>query len=1266
MKLRGGLFFFALIIALTLCWWELSDRPGGPGAAVESVQDFSGAQMDAGESADPVAHQSAMHFQQGAAQAAFRRWLADYRSHPAAVTDAEMITGAELATARRAELYRMMEQDPAEALSWTLQLGEYAALPQQVAPYVERPASGRGDIDLLWSAHLNEDGSIPCSHENRLYLQGSNYAAFGNELMGGRAPVLGTPVFAYLLDDRALLADSPVYALRPEELTAAETYLGAEINASDPLGRTGGAGGHPALVGGQVHPFGSAGSLAHVEAGIRLAETAAEQQQRWAVELPYAWLAGDAGSYQPALTQSSFFDDDAISVLFIRCDFADFSGAAVSAVDLQNDLAAVSANLNEMSYGVASLSATVTTTVYRASGAGTSYAQAGDNDGLYQDVVAAYDAAPEASVSSSYDVVAIFFPDLDGVSGSKITYGGLASVGGSRMWINGVSFSSGRISVLTHEFGHNYGLYHSNYWHPEQALGGSYYSSPAYSLEYGDIFDRMGSGSLPEAHFNHYQKHRIEWLPENNVATATGDASYRIFRFDDVNATANPLLALRVPVSGDVTWWVGHRQRYDSNPNLENGAYLVAEGLYANRPNLLDMTPGSAPDASSDRFDAALPVGLSYTDAAAGVTLRTVAAGSNGAGNEWIDVAVDFEPRLGFSQAFFEFEEAGGVAHLTLRRELDSTGTVSVDYASSDQTAVAGSDYYAAAGTVVWADGDMADKTITLHLRPDQLAESGERFSVTLSQPANAVIDVNRASADVYLLDPGERYASFTPAFFNKTVRALGFQSDGRAVIGGTIGATSGAFAGAGNIARLDRDGSVDAAFNDGGSGFDQEVQVLLVLPDDRIVLAGDFTRYNGQSVPGLVCLQPDGALDNAFVASLGAGPNAAVLSLAVEADGRILVGGEFSEFNGTAVLGLVRLNSDGSTADALNLPFSSDFRVIFRDIAVLPDGDLLVTGTFNTGWIGSGFRSGVARLNADGSQDLAFDPDAGLHADGSLNSLRNGYQLALHPDGDLLLGGSFTAYDENAAVNLVRVNASGSFDRASPLVLDNLVSSLLVEPFGGLLVGKWRGVGSCLRRIAPDWTEDANFISRGGPSGPVYTLSYAPDGSLWVAGNFFSYNGSSSRPIVRVASGVSTYERWTETYFSGSERIGGAASPEHDADGDGIPNIGEIAFGTDPTVVNASSDFGEGFLDGLSLATVGSDQFLQLTINKSALTGGVWYGVQLTSDLSNWPQESFTPGDDSVFEIIEDSRDRLVIRDRTPIRSSVSRFVRMVLSLPE
>ena len=120
------------------------------------------------------------------------------------------------------------------------------------------------------------------------------------------------------------------------------------------------------------------------------------------------------------------------------------------------------------------------------------------------------------------------------------------------------------------------------------------------------------------------------------------------------------------------------------------------------------------------------------------------------------------------------------------------------------------------------------------------------------------------------------------------------------------------------------------------------------------------------------------------------------------------------------------------------------------------------------------------------------------------------------------------------------------------------------------------------------------------------------------------------------------------------------------DPDGDGIANLAEMAFGTDPVVFTAVSDFGGGYVSGLSLATVGEDQYLQLTVDKSAIAGGVWYGVQVSTDLINWSPDPATPGDDSVFEIVEDSATSLIIRDRTAISPAAPRFARVVFDIPQ
>lgn len=87
----------------------------------------------------------------------------------------------------------------------------------------------------------------------------------------------------------------------------------------------------------------------------------------------------------------------------------------------------------------------------------------------------------------------------------------------------------------------------------------------------------------------------------------------------------------------------------------------------------------------------------------------------------------------GFSVTTASATEDDGQVVLTLVRGGDTAGAVSVDYATADGTAVAGQDYVASAGTVTWADGDGADKTVAIQIIQDTTQEPAEDFVVNLS-----------------------------------------------------------------------------------------------------------------------------------------------------------------------------------------------------------------------------------------------------------------------------------------------------------------------------------------------------------------------------------------------------------------------------------------------------------------------------------------------------------------------------------------------------
>jgi ribosomal protein L35AE/L33A len=108
---------------------------------------------------------------------------------------------------------------------------------------------------------------------------------------------------------------------------------------------------------------------------------------------------------------------------------------------------------------------------------------------------------------------------------------------------------------------------------------------------------------------------------------------------------------------------------------------------------------------------------------------------------------------LQFSEATYSVDENGGTVTLTVTRVGGSDGVVSVDYATSDDTATAGDDYTAVSGTLNWKDGSSNDKTITVFIVDDTIPEDDETFSLTLSNPTGGATIGDPSTAEVTIID---------------------------------------------------------------------------------------------------------------------------------------------------------------------------------------------------------------------------------------------------------------------------------------------------------------------------------------------------------------------------------------------------------------------------------------------------------------------------------------------------------------------------------
>jgi uncharacterized delta-60 repeat protein len=270
-------------------------------------------------------------------------------------------------------------------------------------------------------------------------------------------------------------------------------------------------------------------------------------------------------------------------------------------------------------------------------------------------------------------------------------------------------------------------------------------------------------------------------------------------------------------------------------------------------------------------------------------------------------------------------------------------------------------------------------------------------------------------------------------------------------------------------IARLASNGSFDTAFTP-GTGPNDSIHSMALQPDGKILIGGMFTNYNGSVAHHLARLNGDGTLDNSFKVEPGA--NDHVMSIALQPDGRIVMGGNLSSFDGAACNLVARANSDGSFDTNFVAPF---FNSYVTAIALQPDGKILVAGYFNV--INGLPHPSIARLNADGSLDPDFKPGSG--------PISNYVQsIALQPDGKILIGGIFNSVDGQPREQFARLNADGSVDLSfiPKGIIDSagvLIRAIAVQSDGKALIGGSLGVARVLLEDSPS-LEAPTLLSNG------------------------------------------------------------------------------------------------------------------------------------------------------------------------------------------
>jgi len=361
----------------------------------------------------------------------------------------------------------------------------------------------------------------------------------------------------------------------------------------------------------------------------------------------------------------------------------------------------------------------------------------------------------------------------------------------------------------------------------------------------------------------------------------------------------------------------------------------------------------------------------------------------------------------------------------------------------------------------------------------------------------------------------------------NSRISCSAVQVDGKLVIGGTFTG----FAGTSRkrIARLTENGLLDTSF-DPGTGASSTVNEIAMQPDGKIIIGGQFSSYNGVLQRSIARLNSDGSLDLTFISGLGF--NGIVTAVDVLPSGRIMVAGWFTSYNGIPRPRIARLNSNGTLDLTFDPGVGPDAAVLCMKVAT--DGKVYIGGSFAT--ISGTSRNGVARLLADGANDPTFSTGTGLNSPG--------YALAIQPDGKLIIGGPFTDYNGASRPRVARILETGAVDPTFKPVagFNSWVYSLDTQPGGRILCGgdftSYNGVSA--NRIAllnSDGSKDIDFLTGTGFNNWVYDTQFLPEGDIVVLGGFSSYNGTARGMVAKLESGCTEELKLTfETDAIGSQ----------------------------------------------------------------------------------------------------------------------------------